>query len=170
MTSPSHKKPLGVLGWLVLTTITLTLLFILGMNPWFLMFIATAVSLGLLSQQRKERRLTGLAILRKQMDLTHFMHAFEDQDIDPLVVQAVYTQLQDYMADEFPDFPVMPDDRIVHDLGIDTKMIGVTLCEDIAGQADRSINNLKESWLTADVKSVRELVEFINQQDRNRDD
>ena len=97
---------------------------------------------------------------RKELSICEFSRSFDTKKIDTWVLRAVYEQLQNYV----PKIPIKADDLLFELLEIDEEDLEFGLIEEIAQRTGRSIENTESNKFYGNVKTVNDLVNFINEQ------
>lgn len=112
------------------------------------------------------RRLLSLAKGRSGQTICEFAREFNPREVDTWVIRAVYEQLQEYLADVHPSFPVRADDVLLKNLVSDPDDLDMDLVEEIARRTGRSLEGANANPYYQGIRTVRDLVMFFNAQPR----
>lgn len=152
-------------GWIILAV----LLFFYGYgfwhHPWIMgSFMILVVVWAQSSNAVMRYHLGVLAAGRTAESLYTFAKSFEARNVEPWVIRAVYEQVQDYLSEAYPDFPLRAQDRFREDLQIDENL--ADLVEETARRAGRVLDHFNPGSL----KTVGDLVFLFNQRPQPAND
>ena len=128
--------------------------------------IVSFLVVSIVAHKRDKARLRLLAESRSGESICEFARSFERKEIDTWVVRAVYEQLQRYLGGDLP-VPIRATDRLNEDLPIDTEDLEMDLMVEISQRAGRSLNNAIANPYYDKVKTVGDLVLFLNAQPKD---
>ena len=123
------------------------------------------VLVGTVVHLRQKHHLRRLAAGRPGEDLCTFVRGFDRRSVDPWVLRAVYEELQPYCSFKGGCVPLRPDDALEELLGIDGEGLD-DLALDMARRAWRSMDHPERNPFHARVRTVRDLVHFLDSQPR----
>jgi hypothetical protein len=112
--------------------------------------------------QREQHRLQCLASGRVGESICHFARAFDRRKIDTWIIRAAHEELQLFLR-PFMKFPVRASDSLVDDLGLDVDDVD-DLIVDVASRAGRSIEQSQRNPYYGEVRTVADVVLFVNAQ------
>lgn len=137
---------------------------------WLAAFVMALVGLGWwLALHRQKRVLRALALSRPDESIGSFARSFERREVDTWIIRAVYEQLQQELEDLHPAFPLRAEDLLVETLRVDPEDLEQSVMPAIAGRAGRSLENTRSDARLEKVRTVGELVLFLNEQPRLAD-
>lgn len=113
---------------------------------------------------RNRRHLRALATLRQGQSICEFARDFSLRDVDSWVVRAVYEQVQGCLRHAHPSFPLRAEDRLAEDLLIDDEEVEMTIAQEVAARAGRSLDSGATNPYFGRVGTVRDLVMFFQHQ------
>ena len=160
---PAPKQPWTPQAISILALIILGVLLLVYYVPALLIVIVAFGLLTLTLTMLEDRRLDRIEALRPNESICTFALSFDRRAVDPWIIRAVWQELQPYFGRRADDFLMRASDQIEEDLRIDWEDLGVLL-ETIACRARRSLKDLERNPLYDRVKTVGDLVEFINHQ------
>ena len=114
------------------------------------------------SNRRERRRLGTLAGAREGESLCHFARSFDKRRVDTWIVRAVHEELQ-LLLRPFAGFPVRASDSLSGDLGLDGDDVE-DLIADVARRAGRSLAQAERNPFYGQVRTVSDVVLFVNAQ------
>jgi hypothetical protein len=136
-------------------------------HPWIVIPAIAAIALWSWYDSRaRARRLLALAKGRTGQDICEFAREFDPRKVDTWVVRAVYEQLQEYLVDVHPKFPVRADDVLIKNLVSDPDDLDISPVEEIAERTGRSLDGASANPHYQGIRTVRDLVMFFNAQPR----
>jgi hypothetical protein len=128
--------------------------------------IVSLVVVTVVEHKRQTARLRLLSESRSGESICEFARSFEPREIDTWVVRAVYEQLQQYLGGDLR-VPIRATDRLQKDLRIDAEDLEMDLMAEISQRAGRSLTNTTANPYYDRVRTVEDLVLFINAQPKN---
>jgi hypothetical protein len=157
----------GVLQRLAFWSLIAVLAFALGAisvaHPAATALTVTAlVSCGAWSNNRKKTRLQALAAAHNGESICGFARSFDLRSTDPLVVRAVYEQLQEELLSYQKSFPVRAPDRLEEELGLDGDDLDMSVAPAIARRSGRSLEGAQSNPHYGRVMTASDLVYFFN--------
>ena len=167
---PQYEPPRpSIFGWLLVPVFLLPGIITLGYAfyrwPWITGAVLTIGALATVAINRNfKARLTALAAVRTNDSICTFAKSFNPHEVDTWIIRAVYEQLQGYLSDAYPHFPVRAEDRLIGSLITDPDDLDMDLVEEIAERTGRSLENAKNNPYYENVRTVRDLVLFFNAQ------
>ncbi len=176
MRLPSRKMPSvhessPAVGQVVVAFLSIISFVTIYSHPVIALFTvppAIAVLLWRDSSERRDRE--RLLAGRTSGDIGAFARSFPRREIDTWVIRAVWDEMQAALTDH-PDkqcfFPLLADDRVVEDLRIDSEELEWMVI-DVAKRCGRSLKNCEENPYYAQVKSVGDVVRFLNSQPKHQ--
>lgn len=114
------------------------------------------------TERRETRRLQALANARAGETLCHFARSFDTRNTDTWVIRAVHQELQLLLA-PCVAFPIRASDVLLGELGIDSDDLE-DLIVDVADRTGRSLDRAEHNPLFGKVRTVRDLVSFVDAQ------
>ena len=112
--------------------------------------------------RREQHRLQCLASARIGESICHFARSFERRKTDTWIVRAVHEELQLFLR-PFIKFPLRASDSLVDDLGMEVDDVD-DLLVDVASRAGRSIEQTERNPYYGKVRTVADVVLFVNAQ------
>lgn len=167
---PSRRAVQHVARWafsIILSSVAAALCWAL---PLFMLLPLVALLSALWVIARKSSRaqrdsLCRLAMERRGESICQFARSFDTRAVDTWVIRAVYDTLQQDLHDMHPAFPVRASD-LLQDLLCDPDDLDMHLADELARRSCRSLNNPQANPLYGKIRSVGELVLFLNAQPR----
>lgn len=159
---PVHKTPLW--GFPIIA------LFLLGVGYWIyrvpelLWLILFLAFLIWRSSEKCRYSMQSWAKTRSGENICSFVRAFDFRHTDTWVLRAVYEELSVFLGGDNHPFPIRADDRWQDDLEIDSEDMEWDVLPDIAYRACRSLENTEQNPFYDKVKTVRDLVHFLEYQ------
>lgn len=150
-------------AWPIVGLFALGLLYLIYSVPWLAVLlggIALFTWVGSLIHARHFRR---LAAARADESIGTFARSLDCRQTDTWILRAVYEELSRYVAVDGHPLPIRADDRWEEDLKIDPEDFG-DLAVAIADRAGRSLDNMEANPYYAELKTVRDLVRFFENQ------
>ena len=126
-----------------------------------ILIVGAAISWIVLAIQR--RRLQRIAEQRQGDSICTFAKSFDCHVVDTRIIRATYEELQKYHTGEVPNFPFNAIDSFEKDLKIDDEDLH-DIAVEVARRAQRSLDNIEQNPLYGKVKTVGDLVLFLNHQ------
>jgi hypothetical protein len=111
------------------------------------------------------RRLAALSLSRAGEDIGSFARPFRHENVDMWVVRAVWDALGPWTTTSAGRVAVRPDDLLVEEMNIDVEDLGDVIAE-IARRTGRSLDDLAANPYYESLRTVRDLVHFVNAQPR----
>lgn len=162
--APVRKTPRW--GWPVLVLLVGGFAYLLYLVPWLLVVVVALVLIGWWLGAKHTRHMRAWALRRSGEDICTFVRDFDPRDTDTWVLRAVYEELSRYLQVDGRPFPIRADDRWAEDLQIDSEDIELDVLPDIAHRVGRSLEDTKKNPFYDRVKTVRDLVGFLEHQPR----
>jgi hypothetical protein len=151
-------------AWAALALLALVPVYFFLIHPiWTSIVVAAFVLMAIVSNYRYKARLRQLVESRAGESICDFARYFEPSQVDTWVVRAVYEQLQDYLGGN-PPVPIRATDRLKDDLPLDMEDIEMDIASQIAQRTGRSLSNGVANPYYDKVKTIEDLVLFINAQ------
>jgi hypothetical protein len=110
-------------------------------------------------------RMSRVAADRTDENICAFVRSFDYRQADSWILRAVYEELSRNLAVDGRPLPIRADDRWEEDLKIDPEDMEDFL-KDIAHRAKRSLDDTEGNPLYGRVKTVRDIVSFLQHQPR----
>lgn len=126
--------------------------------------VTALVSCGAWSNNREKTRLQALAATRNGESICGFARSFDLRSTDPLVIRAVYEQLQEELLSYQKSFPVRGSDRLEEELGLDGDDLDMSVATAIARRSGRSLEGTQSNPYYGRVMTASDLVYFFNGQ------
>jgi hypothetical protein len=115
----------------------------------------------------QKRRLQKIATQRQEDSICTFARSFGRRAVDTRIIRATYEELQKYFSSDVQNFPIRATDSVEKDLRLDEEDLEDVAME-IARRAQRSFENIEKNPLFGKVKTVGDLVLFLNLQPLQR--
>ncbi|MBN2180705.1 MAG: hypothetical protein JW715_02230 [Sedimentisphaerales bacterium] len=166
---PVYKTPPWAYPFIILLLAgAIALLFFIGYClykiPELLLVILFVVFLFWQHIEKFRYSMRNWAQSRSGENICSFVRAFDFRHTDTWILRAVYEELGMYLEIDGRPFPVRADDRWEEDLQIDPDDMEWDIFPDIAHRACRSIENTEQNPFYDRVKTVRDLVNFLEHQ------
>jgi len=159
------RSPPTLVGWLLLIAFAAALLYVLWLHPIVTSTcLAVLVALSCLLQRNIRNHLRTIAASRAGESICTFSREVDCRNLDTWIVRAVYEEIQEHLAADCAKFPLRWTDRLKEDLRIDPDALDEELAIDIAQRTGRSLEGAERNPLFGDVKTVRDLVFFLQAQ------
>ena len=129
----------------------------------FVCFAIVSILVLVVMPLLEKRRLRKIAKQRQEDSICTFAKSFDCRAIDTRIIRAVHEELQRYYSSDTPGFPIRATDSFEKDLRMDDgdlEDIGI----EIARRTQRSMENTEQNPLHSKVKTVADLVLFLNHQ------
>ena len=131
-------------------------------------FIAVFIVVGGVKQTRaRNKMLSEVAAARHDQSICEFAREFDPRTVDTWVIRAVYEQLQHYLEDVVPKFPLHADDLLLDHIVADPDDLDLDLVSEIAQRTGRSLDGAQQNPFYDRVTTVRGLVLFFNAQPKS---
>jgi hypothetical protein len=174
MRIPSRRMPLlkrppaGVIGWLVLGTLALIFAYLIAKLLSAHLWVGSALLGAFLAwayfdDRRQRRRLENLAAARLNASICHFARSFDARQVDTWIIRAVYEEVRAELEHTYPSFPVCSEDRL-DELIVDPDALDMSIAPNVAERTGRSLDNANENPYFGKVRTVGDLVLFLNAQ------
>ena len=151
-------------GWLLLVAFVGALLWWIWEKPIILLFIMV-IAVGIVIEQRNRKiKLDKLAQERKELSICEFARSFDCRSIDTWVIRAAYETIQDYVSTPEALIPIKAEDDLTDVLEIDDEDLDVDLLVEILQRTSRSKEDTPSNPYYGKVKTVADLVYFVNAQ------
>lgn len=163
---PSNRMPripsasISLTGWLILIAMAAAMLSLIYRTPWLILFLAVIFLVMYIAFIPASRRLDRLAKSRADDSICTFVRQFDYRETDTWILRAVYEEIIDCVG-----FPIHADDNLVNQLKIDHEDLDDAVF-DIAERAGRSMDNAGSNPYFNRVKTVADLVLFLEHQPR----
>jgi len=122
-----------------------------------LLLVISTIILG----KSRTKHLRTLAVQRSGESICTFAREANCRENDSWAVRAVYEQIQEYLGEEFKNFPVRWGDDFEKDLKIDLEDVEDIIAIEAAQRARRSLVSPESNPLYGKVKTVGDLVRFL---------
>ena len=113
-------------------------------------------------------RLGALSLRRAGEDIGSFARPFRHENVDMWVVRAVWDAVAPWMTTSAGVVAARPDDLLVEEMKIDVEDLGDVVAE-VAKRTGRSLDDLEANPYYDSLRTVRDLVYFVNAQPRQLD-
>jgi hypothetical protein len=166
---PFQARVPGVVGWLFAIALAVGAL-LLSYRFAASAPLAMGLGLGALgvyvwhAVRSRRRKLRAVAQMRVGQGICEFARDFDNRAVDTWVIRAVFEQLQSYLADVQPAFPVRAEDRLPKHLIADPDDLDMDLVHQIAQRTGRSLEKTDLNPHYGKVLTVRDLVLFFDAQ------
>lgn len=128
--------------------------------PVFLVFgIVVALRSAVRTRERRK-----IALEREGLSICEFARSFDRRSVDPYIIRAVYEGLAEFNMVDGKNIPIMPDDDLFKDYGMDPDDLHEDLMEVLAFRTGRSIDYSNENPFTGEINTARDLVFCLNGQ------
>lgn len=117
------------------------------------------------TNRREKRRFEEMCSIRDEESICNFARSFSTRHLDTWVIRAAYQEIQQLVKSYILAFPVRASDLLVDDLRIDADDID-DLLVDVAFRSGHSLDETASNPFYGHVKTVRDLVLFVNAQPR----
>lgn len=171
MNTPSRRMPtvpvhkVAWWGWPILALGLGGVAYFFIRQPFFVVVLLAVLGLLVwvqwIYEQRGRRR---LAASRRDESICEFARSFE-RGTDTWVIRAVYEELSRYLSIDGKPISIRREDRCEKDLNIDPEDLD-DLARDIAFRARRSMDTCDKNPLYGKVKTVGDIVTFLEYQPR----
>jgi len=151
-------------GWLFLAALVGGLGYWVYRQPYALIFIGIFAVIFRIERIFEKWRFRHLANSREELSICDFARSF-GRETDTWVLRAVYEELSGFLLVDGRHFPVRATDNCEKDLKIDPEDLD-DLAADIAFRARRSMENTKQNPFFGKVRTVADMVAFLEHQPR----
>jgi hypothetical protein len=127
--------------------------------------IALVVIVSAFLWRRDARRLRALAAERADEDIGSFGRSFRHTGVDMWIVRAVWDALAPWGTSPAGRVPLRGSDLLIEDLEIDDEDLG-DLIPEIAARTGRSLDDVRSNPFYESLRTVQDLVFFLNAQPR----
>jgi acyl carrier protein len=134
--------------------------------PPLLLIAALCIPIGWLLGAKERGRRRKCYLERSGKSLYTFVREFNVRNTDTWILRAVYEALSKHLQLDGQPFPIRANDRWKEDLQIDSEDLDMDLLPEIAQRAGRSLQDTKANPFFNKVKTVRDLVAFLEHQPR----
>jgi hypothetical protein len=159
------KQPLGLLAWGVIVLALGAMAYGAFKHPVLLVIVPIFVVWTYVGNKMMKRKFDALALERQSLGICEYARALEFRNLDTWVIRAVYEQVQEYVG----PIPIKPDDDLFELLEIDEEDLEFDMLAEIAQRTKRSLENTENNPYYGKVRTVRDLVHFIDAQPRLKD-
>ena len=160
---PTGKWPPFV-GWLLAGLLLLLLLWGIWEKPFILILIGVIATWSILDIKRRNSKLKKLSEERSELSICEFARSFDRKVIDTWVIRAVYEQIQEYVATSDYVLPIKADDDLEKTIEIDDEDLDMDILVEILQRTGRSMKDTESNPFFGKVKTVSDLVYFVNEQ------
>jgi hypothetical protein len=155
-------QPLSWRAWLVLGGLVAFLMIGIYQSLLFKGMVAAIVAIVCLESIRMRRHFKLLKATRSG-NICAFRKAFDCRNVDPWIIRATYQEIQNWVS----GFPVEAEDDVLTQLEIDEEDLDY-LIQDIARRSGYDLAHTEGNPLYDRVKTVGDIVHFINHQPKTR--
>jgi hypothetical protein len=172
MKTPSRNMPKYVppntwppfVGWLLLVAFVGGLLWWIWEQPIVLLFIVVIGVMIVIEQRSRRIKLSKLSQERKELSICEFARSFDCRSIDTWAIRAVYETIQDYVSTPEALIPIKAEDDLTGVLEIDDEDLDMDLLVEMLQRTGRSMDDTPSNPYYGKVKTVADLVYFVNAQ------
>ena len=150
--------------WMVLIAFIGALLWGIWERPFILLFIVVIVVLIVIEQRSRSKKLAKLSQERKEQSICDFARSFDYRSIDTWVIRAVYETIQEYVSTPRVLVPIKAEDDLTKVLEIDDEDLNMDLLVEMLQRTGRSVEDTSRNPYYGKVKTVSDLVYFVNAQ------
>jgi hypothetical protein len=111
----------------------------------------------------ENRRIRKIAQQRQEDSICTFAKSFDCRTVDTKIIRATHEELQLYHSFATPSFPIRSSDSFEKDLKLDDGDLD-DIAFEIARRTQRSMENSEQNPLHGKVRTVADLVLFLNHQ------
>lgn len=152
------------MGWLLLAGFVGSLLCWIWEKPAVLLFIMVIAVWIVIEQRTRSIKLAKLAQERKELSICEFTRSFDYRSIDTWVIRAVYETIQDYVSKPEILVPIKAKDHLTDVLEIDDEDLDMDLLVEMLQRTGRSMEDTPSNPYYGKIKTVADLVYFVNAQ------
>lgn len=156
------QEPLGLLAWAVIVLVVGAMAYGAIKPPILLAIVPAFVVWTYLEGKKRKRKFDALALERKELGICEYARGLEYRKLDTWVIRAVYEQIQEYVG----PIPIKADDDLFELLEIDEEDLEFDMLAEIAQRTERSLENTESNPYYGKIRTVRDLVHFIDAQPR----
>jgi hypothetical protein len=161
---PDHKMPIW--AWLPLALCLIGVIYVVyRLSPYSVIILGAIAVMVCIRMVFWARHMRIVAASRVDESICTFVRSFDYRRTDPWILRAVYEELSRYLAVGGHPLPIRADDRWEEDFEIDPDDFA-DLVVDIAHRAGRSMADTEHNHLYGKVKTVRDIVRFLEHQPR----
>lgn len=172
MKTPSRNMPKYVppgtwpayARWTLLVAFVSALLWGIWEKPILLLFIVVIGVLIAIEQRNRRKKFAKLSQERKEQSICDFARSFDYRSIDTWVIRAVYEAIQDYVSSPGVLIPIKAEDDLTKVLEIDDEDLDMDLLVEMLQRTGRSLEDTSRNPYYGKVKTVSDLVYFVNAQ------
>ncbi len=121
------------------------------------------IFLGWLEGKRQRRKMRTIVASRTGESICTYARQFDYRRLDTQTMRATFEELQPWMISREEIFPFRASDRFEEDLHFDGEDLDM-MAYDIARRCQRSMENVESNPYFGSVKTVHDLVLFLNHQ------
>lgn len=151
-------------GWFLLVVFVGGWLWWIWEQPIVLLFIVVIGVMIVIEQRSQRIKLAKLSQERKQLSICEFARSFDYRSIDTWAIRAVYETIQDYVSSPEASIPIKAEDDLTDVLEIDDEDLDMDLLVEILQRTGRSMDDTLSNPYFGKVKTVADLVYFVNAQ------
>ncbi len=130
-------------------------------TPFILSLIPVISAFIYFENKKTKKKFAALAEKRTELGIGEFARSFDTKAVDTWVIRAVYEELQNELL---TPIPIQADDSLFELLEIDEEDLELSILDAIAQRTGRSLDNTEANKYFDKVKTVRDLVYFMNEQ------
>lgn len=160
---PTNTWPPFV-AWPLLFALFVALLWGIWEKPIILLFIIVIGVIITIEQRNRRIKLFKLSQERKELSICEFARSFDYRAIDTWVIRAVYETIQDYVSTPEILISIKAEDDLNDVLEIDDEDLDMDLFVEMLQRTGRSMEDTSSNPYYGKVKTVADLVYFINAQ------
>ena len=160
---PTNTWPPFV-GWLLLGVFVCGLLWWIWEEPIILLFLVVISIMIVIEQRNRRIKIAKLSQERKELSICEFARSFDYRSIDTWAIRAVYETIQDYVSTPEYLIPIKAEDDLIDVLEIDDEDLDMDLLVEILQRTGRSTEDTPSNPYYGEVKTVADLVYFVNAQ------
>lgn len=160
---PTNTWPPFV-GWMLLAVFMGGFLWWIWEKPIVLLFIVVIGVMIVIEQRNRRIKLAKLFKERKELSICEFARSFDCRSIDTWAIRAVYETIQDYVSTPGATIPIKADDDLTDVLEIDDEDLDMDLLVEMLQRTGRSMEDTPNNPYYGKVKTVADLVYFVNAQ------
>ena len=160
---PAPERRASIMAWPVLGAIVAGVVWLAYLHPWIIIAIALIVIASIVGGFLHRRAMRRLSSARDGEGICEFSRSFERHQVDTWILRAVYEELSKFFQDNGYGLPLRADDRLEEDFTMDSDDLD-DIVADIAYRARRSLDDTEKNPFYGKIKSVRDLVNFLEHQ------
>ncbi len=162
-----EPKQMGPFSWLFFVSILILFGYLVYKHPLVIVLLPVVYIASIISTKSHKSKLSKLALGRENEDIGTFAKAFNYREIDTWVIRAVYEQIQDYLKEDYPNFPLRPDDKVYDDLILDPDDFDMDILNEISQRTGRSLEKLDKNPYAQSLETVKDVVDMFNSQPKS---